>query len=162
MKRREFITLLGGAAAAATLVDRTTTALLALLLFGTAAPAQPNREQYELQERCGKRAAEFFKREYSSGFKTRDTTTSFNYENHYSARLNKCFFLVIADTYELIEGKPTASKDMRLFDLNENKEYGIYMSSPCDGCVPWPCLVQDQVCRSEKEWRTLIKPFMED
>ena len=42
------------------MLERRTTALLALLLFGTASQAQPNKEQYELQERCGKRAAEFF------------------------------------------------------------------------------------------------------
>ena len=141
------------------MLDRTTTALLALLLFVTASHAQPNKERYELQERCGKQAAEFFKREYSAGFKTQDTTTRFNYENHYSARLNKCFFLEIADLYEKGKG---GTKGMRLFDLNENKEYGAYMVDICDGCVPWQCLVQEQVCRSEKEWRTLIKPFMED
>jgi hypothetical protein len=139
-------------------LSRRTTVLAALLLVGTASHAQPNREQYELQERCGKRAAELFKREYSSGFKTRDTTTMFNYENHYSARLNKCFFLEIADLYEKGKG---STKSLRLFDLNENKQYGICMSSFGDG-VPYPCFVQDQVCRSEDEWRTLIKPFMED
>jgi len=31
------------------LMDPTTTALVALLLFGTVAHAQPNKEQYELQ-----------------------------------------------------------------------------------------------------------------
>jgi hypothetical protein len=35
--------------------------------------------------------------------------TLFNYENHYSARLNKCFFLEIAVTYERKGGKPTGS-----------------------------------------------------
>jgi hypothetical protein len=137
-----------------------TVAIAGLVWFSTYVSAQPNKELYELQERCGKRAAELFKREYSSGFKTRDTTTSFNYENHYSARLNKCFFLEIADVYE--KGKSASTKSLRLFDLNENKEYGLYMSSSCDGCVPWPCFVQDKPCRSESEWRQLLKPFMED
>jgi hypothetical protein len=84
----------------------------------------------------------------------------FNYENHYSARLNKRFFLEISLSNN--KGRLTKSKDMRLFDLNENKEYGIYMDGFCDGCGPITCLVQGQVCRSENEWRQLLKPFMED
>src|SRR5258708_2118136 len=74
----------------------------------------------------------------------------------------KCFFLEIANTYERKGGKPTTSKIMRLFDLNENKEYGIFVGGICDGCGPMTCLVQDQVCQSESEWRQLLKPFMED
>ena len=84
----------------------------------------------------------------------------FNYENHYSARLNKCFFLEIATSYD--KGRLTRSKDMRLFDLHENKELGIYVDGMCDGCGPMACYVQDKVCRSESEWRQLLKPFMED
>jgi hypothetical protein len=67
----------------------------------------------ELQERCGKRAAEVFAREYSPPvLDTDDEKTLFNYENHHSARLNKCFFLEIAMSYEREEGKP-GSKIMR-------------------------------------------------
>jgi hypothetical protein len=97
-------------------------AIVGLAWFSTYVSAQPNKDLYELQERCGKRAAEVFEREYSppvSDYK--DGQTLFNYENHYSARLKKCFFLEIAMSYEREEGKP-ASKIMRLFDINENKE----------------------------------------
>jgi hypothetical protein len=86
----------------------------------------------------------------------------FNYENHYSTRLNKCFFLEVANTYERREGKPIASKIMRLVDLNDNKEYGTFVGGICDECGPMTCLVQDQVCQSESEWRQLLNPFMED
>ena len=51
---------------------------------------------------------------------------------------------------------------MRLFDLNENKELGIYLDGMCDGCGPMTCYVQDKVCRYESEWRQLLKPFMDD
>jgi len=64
-------------------------AVAGLLWFSTYVSAQPNKELYELQERCGKRAAEVFKREYSPAH----GQMTFNYENHYSARLNKCFFI---------------------------------------------------------------------
>jgi hypothetical protein len=133
-------------------------AVAGLLCFSTYASAQPNKVLYELQERCGKRAEELFRREYGP----RDSKYGmlFNYENHYSARLKKCFFLEIAVSQD--KGRLTATKDMRLFDLNEKKGYGLYMDGICAGCGPISCKVQGKVCRSESEWRQLLKPFMED
>jgi hypothetical protein len=137
---------------------RITVAVAGLLCFSTNISAQPNKVLYELQERCGKRAEEFFRREYGPAF-SKDRQM-FNYENHYSSRLNKCFFLEIADVYE--KGKSASTKNMRLFDLNENKEYGVYVSGFTADRPPLVCNVQDQVCQSESEWRQLLKPFMED
>src|SRR5262249_18772373 len=77
-------------------------AIVGLAWFSTYVSAQPNKDLYELQERCGKRAAKVFEREYGSG---KDGQTLFNYENHYSARLKKCFFLEIAISYEREEEK---------------------------------------------------------
>jgi hypothetical protein len=135
-------------------------AIAGLVCFSTYVSAQPNKQLYELQERCGKRAAEVFKRKYSpSVAKIEHGQMRFNYENHYSAQLNKCFFLEIANAYERLDGKPTISKRMRLFDLNDNKEYGTFVSGPTE---PLACSVQDKGCRSESEWRQLLKPFMED
>jgi len=54
--------------------------------------AEPNTVQYELQERCGKQAAEVFKTEYTAVQNTNDGQMLSNYRNHYSATLNKCFF----------------------------------------------------------------------
>jgi hypothetical protein len=133
-------------------------AIAGLLYFTTNVSAQPNKELYQLQERCGKRAEEFFRREYGPGSFPKLSNVMVNYENHYSPRLNKCFFLLIAVSHE----KWTTSKDMRLFDLNENKEYGGYVSGFTADGPPLECDVQDQVCRSESEWRQLLKPFMED
>jgi len=138
-------------------------AIAGLVWFSTYLSAQPNKEVYELQERCGKRAAEVFRREHNPPIsKTKDGQTLFNYEGHYSARLNKCFFLEVAVSYERKEGKPTISKTMRLFELNDNKQYGIYMSGFVMDGPPIGCEVQDIVCQSENEWRQLLKPFMED
>jgi hypothetical protein len=83
----------------------------------------------------------------------------FNYENHYSARFDRCFFLEIAVTYE--KGKSSSSKIMRLFDLNGNKEYGTFVSGPTES-TPLACVVRGKGCQSESEWRELLKPFMED
>jgi hypothetical protein len=118
---------------------------------GTASYAQPNKEQYELQ--CGKWAAEVFAKEWDSGI---SNIASGNYENHYNSRLNKCIYLEISNTYS--RGKPFRA--MRLFDLNENREIATYSKIEGDAFVF--CLVEGKVCRTEDEWRTLIKPFMED
>jgi len=131
-------------------------AIAGLAWFSTYVSAQPNKDLYELQERCVKRAAEVFEREYGSA----KDATLFNYENHYSARLKKCFFLEIAMSYEREEEKP-GSKIMRLFDLNENKEYGTFVSGPTES-TPLACVVRGKNCQSEGEWRQLLKPFMED
>jgi hypothetical protein len=135
-------------------------AIAGLFCFSAYVSGQPNKQSYELQERCGKRAAEVFEREYGPVSDDKDGQTLFNYENHYSARLKKCFFLEIAMSYEREEGKP-ASKIMRLFDINENKEYGTFVSGPTGG-TPLACVVRGKNCQSESEWRQLLKPFMED
>ncbi len=46
------------------------------------------KEEYELQERCGKRAEERFRQAYGN------ETTAVSYTNHYNRRLNKCLILV--------------------------------------------------------------------
>ena len=80
-----------------------------------------------------------------------------NYENHFSSRLNKCFFLEILVVIE--NGK--WSKHIRLSDLNENKEYGSYSNSDKNPKYVW-CIVRNSRCSSEAEFQTLIKPYMED
>jgi len=136
-------------------------AIAGLLCFSSHVSAQPNKELYELQERCGKRAAEVFAREYSPRIaNTKDVQMRYNYENHYSRRLNKCFFLEIAVSHERKDG--TSSKLMRLFDLNGNKDYGVFVSGLSDKGPPVACLLQDKICQSESEWRQLLKPLMED
>jgi hypothetical protein len=140
------------------MMDRVLVVAAALLLVGTASHAQPNKEQYELQEGCGKRAAEVFAKGWGSGVSnTKSGQTIANYENHYNSRLNKCMYLEIANAYE--RGK-ARFRSMRLFDLNENREIATY--SKIEGAAFVFCSVQEKGCRTEDEWRTLIKPFMED
>ena len=140
-------------------MDRGTTVLATLLLVGTASYAQPNKEQYELQERrCGKQAAEVFAKRWGSGVKNSVAGQSVaEYLNHYNSRLNKCIYLEIANTYN--RGLPSFMW-MKLFDLNENREIAVY--SKGEGVASAFCLVQAKWCQTEAEWRTLIKPFMED
>jgi hypothetical protein len=135
-------------------------AIAGLLCFSAYVSAQPNKQSYELQERCGKRAAEVFGREYGPVSDDKDGQTLFNYENHYSARLKKCFFVEISMSYEREEGKP-APKIMRCSISTRTKEYGTFVSGPTES-TPVTCVVRGSTCRSENEWRQLLKPFMED
>src|SRR5258707_8316417 len=115
---------------------------------------QSAAEQYVLQERCGKRAAATFEKDWGSSVtNTKTGQLIANYENHYSERLNKCFYLEVSTAYDKKDGKTTISKMMRLFDVNENKEYATYLGVSC-----W---VGETFCQSEKEFLQLIKQYME-
>jgi hypothetical protein len=134
----------GGLALAAACVFASSTAL-----------GQPDKVIYELKERCGRQAAETFKREWGSNIvNTKDGQTHADFENHYSPRLNKCFYLEISTTYG--PGKKPF-KLLRLFDLLDNKELTTFIEGPLMHCE-----VRNRSCTSEAEWRELIKPFMED
>jgi hypothetical protein len=121
------------------------------LLVGSSGRSQPNKEQYELEERCGKRADEVFRREYET---KEEKDSLFNYRNHYNPRLNKCFFLEISTS---MIGRHTMATMYRLFDLNENKELGNFYKAS-DGVMS--CVVGTHSCASEAEWNTLISPYM--
>ena len=138
-------------------------AIAGLLWFNSYGAAQPNKKPYELQERCDKRAADLFEREYRPRVEnTKDVQKRFNYEDHYSARLDKCFFLEISSSYDREGGKLTSSKIMRLVELNDNKDYGVFVSGLSDRGPPIACLLEEKICQSESEWRQLLKPFMEN
>jgi hypothetical protein len=141
------------------MMDRVLVVAAALLLVATASFAQPNKEQYELQERCGKRAAEVFAKEWGTGVK-HDVSGRYSvaeYQNHYNSRLNKCIYLESGRIRN--PGLPSIIW-MKLFDLNENRSIAHY--STVEGDVSKICMVEAKWCQAEAEWRTLIKPFMED
>jgi hypothetical protein len=77
---------------------------------------------------------------------------------HYSEKLNKCFYLEVTT----IISNGNSSLQLRLFDHNENKEYGSYYAT--NGGTPGyvGCIVKEALCTSEKEWRQLAKPYLED
>src|SRR5262245_7692801 len=126
-------------------------ASLSLLFFASGAEAQSLKENYELSERCGKRAEEVFAK--AKAETTGLTIAADNYENHYNSRLNKCLYL---ESHER-----GAMRSLMLIDLNDHKEMGAYIGQ--SGVQdPIKCVLQGRQCKSEEEWRALIKPFMED
>jgi len=134
-----------------------------VVMFAEAATAEPNAVLYQLQERCGKFAAEIFRKDYDNG--KGDHGERWGYQAHYNARLNKCFFLVI-ETYTE-ENKRAQSDDLpfktsqryELWDLLENREYGSFQKED-EGVSA--CIVQDTLCRSKAEWDKLLKPYMDE
>jgi len=119
------------------------------LVLAAGAQAQTEKEKYDLQTRCGKQAAEAFKKETNS--------QAANYEDHYNFRLNKCFYIEITNGYD--EHLKAPVKDMMLHDLNENRQIASYHNW---GNTVELCVVEQKQCKSEEEWWALIKPFMED
>jgi hypothetical protein len=121
------------------------------------AHAQPDKVLYDLQERCGKRAAEAFQKEWGTHIiNQKDGYMMADYENHYSPRLNKCFYLQKSNAF----GKGTSVESLDLYDLNENKQLGSFVTGAPTGIEQ--CQVQGKTCRSEQEWRELAKPFLEE
>ena len=126
------------------------------------AHAATTKEDYELLERCGKRAEELFKREWGSGIsKTGETTTMGSYTNHYNKKLNKCFYLETSTALTPKGKNKGTSEQMGLYDINENKEYGQFFKNDSDK-LPFVCNVQGAECRSKQEWDSLIRPFMNE
>ena len=136
---------------------------LATILALPEASAEPNKEQYELQERCGQAAAKRFKNDWGNGVtNTEDGQMIATYQNHYNSMFNKCFYLEIANSIAAtIPKQRNSSFSMTLLDLNENKEWAHFFQSA--GAVePLFCYVGQKICHSQDEWMELIKPYMSD
>jgi hypothetical protein len=118
-----------------------------MLILSNNCYAGSTKEEYELQERCAKSAAEAFKT-----YKYGNEGIPEVYTCHYSKKLNKCFIMITAVSSD--------SEVRYVYDVNENKRYG--------GFTRWPntlgvsCEVLGRECHSSSEWDLLIKPFMED
>jgi len=96
------------------------------------------KEEYELQERCGKTCEEYFLSHYDGkGF----------YTNHYNKKMNKCFMLIntIDDSYWLK-------------DIHEKRNYGFYFYTGKD----LTCEVFGIKCKSKSDWDLLVKSYMEE
>ena len=148
-------------------------AIVALLsfLFASGAQAQSLKEKYELSERCGKQAAETFAKEWGAEVRygvseTNTSRTRTSFESHYNSRLNKCLYLEFRITTEKQDLLRT-SEQLKLIDLLENRDIGVLQQQIATTGGPMEekvelCLVQGKDCKTEEEWRALIKPFMED
>lgn len=121
------------------------------------------KEQYELQEKCGKRSEEWFKKQYGDGQINSETSEiSASYENHYNIKQNKCFiFLTKGVTHK---GKKKGFTFIQEFhDVNENKCYGLLQIEGSNFKLkPYICFVLDKHCDSFDEWRSIVIPYMNE
>ena len=109
-------------------------------------------EEYKLQEWCKNSAAEFVQDKDKDLIRT----GAGNYTNHYNRKLNKCFVAVEA----VIELTGRTSKT--LWDINDNKEYGWFISSLIDPDKAADCSIFGKPCKSESEWDLFVKSYMEE
>lgn len=132
------------------------------LLLPTNTYCSSIKEDYELQEKCGQRCDEYFRKDYGNGIiNDNNGQTMTNYTNHYNKKQNKCFFLVTS-THIPKEKKKDVTINRVLFDINENKEYGLFVTSSKKNVKPTVCFVSDKSCNSKDEWDLLVKPYMEE
>jgi len=140
---------------------RVTLAVASLTCWLIAEPSHGQQatatEVYTLRERCAKMAAAVFQKDYTFSDNTGGMKRLFNYENHYSQKQNRCFFLEMGIFIE----KGKVSKQLRLLDLHDNKEYGTYFDTDAQPQYVL-CTVGEQRCNTEQEWRQLTKPYLED
>jgi hypothetical protein len=123
---------------------------VAMLGANVCAYGQIRKEIYDLQERCGKSATELFDRDYPKDQRNGLT----NFENHHNVRLNKCFMLEDSTTVTHDQGKAFTYRFLALIDVQDNKVYASFDSLACE--------VQGKKCGTEEEFRTLIRPLMEE
>jgi hypothetical protein len=121
-----------------------------LVCFAQSANGQSRKEIYELQERCGKSAAEMFDKD----FPKEDRKGLENFENHYNVRLNKCFMLEENTLMTRGQGKTYNTRLLTLVDVHGNKAVGSFSPINCD--------VQEKKCNTEEEFKSLVRPYMED
>ena len=129
-----------------------------------AAPLKPDpRAVYELHEKCGKDAAEWFKREHESASMASNNvlTVQNEYTNHYNERLNRCYAVVSkVDFTSNSKGESHRLQGETLADVNENRLVGRFFSNTTND-RPLKCNVDSSTCASLDEWQALAKPYME-
>jgi hypothetical protein len=102
--------------------------------------AEIKKLNYELQERCGRRAEEVCKDEWPGN-------GGFCGENHYNTHLNKCFI-------ETRRGYGTEGSRWVLMDANEKKEWA-YRSNTSSNCF-----IQGESCKGTAEYFAFVKKMM--
>ena len=110
---------------------------------------------YRLQERCDRKCEEYFRKEYGSG-KLNGGKRIVTYQKHYNRKLKKCMIVLNTDYFS--KNINMGYKEKFLLDVNYLRGYGFFHNS---GKITF-CDVERNTCRSEEEWVSLVKPYMED
>jgi hypothetical protein len=118
---------------------------------------QNPKEQYQLQEQCGKRCEEYFKNENGNGtINDKEQFGNVSYQSHYNRKMNKC--LILLNEKGIKKNNDKIYKMNTLLDVNEKKKFGFFYNF---GTLTF-CDVLEKKCKSEEEWNSLVKPYMEE
>src|ERR1035437_5771027 len=90
--------------------------LMMVLLTSVCAYGQSRKENYDLQERCGRSAAEMFDKDFPKD----DRKGLEVFENNYNVRLNKCFMLEENTLITRDQNKTYTSKLLTLIEVHGN------------------------------------------
>jgi hypothetical protein len=89
------------------------------------AQADPDKAAYELSERCGKSAEQFFSNSGSKAGYSKDDNTNIvtiaGFENHYNSHVNKCFILITSQTMDDKKHPLQMTRTWELYDVNDNR-----------------------------------------
>lgn len=128
-----------------------------------AANAVPKAASLEYQEKCAEQAKKSFS---EMGYKPKDLA---GYENHYNAKLNKCFIMIQNTDAKY---SPTIWNYKNLLDAYEGKAYGEYSWHTVKDkkyweVPPFTCKVvlltgEERFCKSDEEFDELTKIYMQD
>jgi len=125
-------------------------------------PKQSPKDVSELQEKCKSDAATIFKEVFSKEDMSndKDGVINKNYKIHYNVKLNKCFVLMYTTSYPHSKSNDAFIIKV-LWDIDEVKKYGT-VTRLRRKPTPSDCSVKDKICKSEGEWDSLVKPYMEE
>jgi hypothetical protein len=118
---------------------------------------------YDLQEKCGRVARDWFKQFFGDGQSHTKDFSSSNYTNHYNGKLNRCF--VVVASFSTIRDDKTkqikSADDRHLVDVNENAAVGAYFKFS-DMQRTMSCGVAGQNCGSQPEWEQAVNSYMKE
>jgi hypothetical protein len=127
----------------------------------TPAPAPNPRIVYELREKCGKNAREWFEHNnIDENAAAAGILMNSDFTSHYNEHLNRCY--AVSVQMGTIPSKTegiTMTLDKHLVEVVENKDMGrFFINSTLS--APKFCNVGDQTCASRDEWESLVAPYM--
>lgn len=125
------------------------------------APVRDTRaETYELQERCAKDAAAWYKHTWEDTKGIQNLVS--NYTNHYNTKSGRCMLMVTSSTFGKTKetGVPYTLVSKSLIDVLENRDVAAF-DHVSTRPQPMQCEFDGIRCESSQEWDALAKPYME-
>jgi hypothetical protein len=135
----------------------------AVLVTSSNGYAATAKDEYELEERCGKNAREFVKYEYGYIHAEIVGQPSVTFVNHYNKKLNKCFVMttIARMVYKNNQPEAVASLLYELKEVNEHKSYGSFHYDNAQNKLI-SCNVVATICYDVLQWQSLVKAYMEE